>query len=166
MFHKPSSHPIKTPANNISHRIMDTNYYYLGSDKQPRGPISKAELLKMGNELIHSGKNLVYCQEGDKEWKNFDETFNDISAPAGQPVYPKAITIPLMAIYFYVVAAVTAIVAVVLFGKFMENARYLPNDFIMYAVGAFVLALLWAGCLVGCGYIATTVAKMKETKKP
>jgi len=59
---------------------MDGKYHYIGNDNQPHGPISVTELLKIGNEAKNRGANLVYCREGDNDWKKFNETSDALTA--------------------------------------------------------------------------------------
>ena len=56
---------------------MNTKYNYLAGDDTD-GPVSAADLLKLGNEAKSAGGNLSYCREGDSEWLFFNETIDDI----------------------------------------------------------------------------------------
>ena len=54
---------------------MNTKYYYIGDNKQTRGPIDASAIQALGEQMKAKGEILSYCKEGSLEWTAYEETF-------------------------------------------------------------------------------------------
>jgi len=72
----------------------NTNWYLLGADQQPRGPVREQEL----EELVLSGQlpeSTLIWQQGMEEWLPVDAIFERVAVPVEAAAVPPAWPEPL-----------------------------------------------------------------------